>query len=77
VSEVLTPSEAAAAVGVAGERLCSRERAGLRVPVARGAAGRRRYSVGDRRNAVVGRIRARQEELAVVEERIAAYEEIA
>jgi len=52
-------------------------RAGWGGRVASGAGGWRRYSVGDRRNAVVGRIRARQEELAVVEERIAAYEEIA
>jgi len=76
VSEVLTPIEPAAAVGVAGERRRYRERAGLLVPVARDAAGRRRYSAGDRRNAVVERIRAQQEELAVAEE-TAAYEEIA
>jgi DNA-binding transcriptional MerR regulator len=76
VSEVLRPIEAAPAVGGAGETLRYRERAGLLVPVARDAAGRRRYSTGDRRNAVVERIRAQQDELAVVEE-IAAYEEIA
>jgi len=76
VSEVLTPIEPAAAVGVAGERRRYRERAGLLVPVARDAAGRRRYSRGIAATRSSSGFELSRRSSAVAEE-TAAYEEIA